>query len=91
MNLLREIVCESRGEKVYKDFSEWKEAMKSCGCDRLEQEDELTKIHIYAMTPDNRVMGVWHRPQQERCGVAYSDKGREMAKNGRKFKLLQKL
>ena len=91
MKLLFELLHESKGEKVYTDYEEWKAAMKKCGCDRLEQEDELTKIHVYAMTPDNRVMGVWHRPQQEKCGVAYSDKGREMAKNGRKFKKLEEL
>lgn len=91
MNILREILSESRGEKVYKDYDDWKAAMKEAGCDRLEQEDELTRIHVYAMTPENRVMGVWHRPQAERCGVAYSQGGRKMAKNGRKFKLLHKL
>lgn len=91
MNLLRTLLHEANGEKVYKDFDDWCAAMKDKGCDRLEQENELTRIHIYAMTPDNRVMGVWHRPQRERCGVAYSDKGRELAKNGRKFKLFKKL
>ena len=83
---------EKHEDKVFTDFDKWKQVMKDRGCDRLEQEDELTRIHIYAMTPDDRVMGVWHRPQKERMGVCYNEKnGREMSKNGRKFKHLEKL
>ena len=85
-------LLEKHEDKVFTDFDKWKQVMKDRGCDRLEQEDELTRIHIYAMTPDDRVMGVWHRPQKERMGVCYNEKnGREMSKNGRKFKHLEKL
>ena len=78
--------------KVFTDFEEWKKAMKERGCDRLEQEDELTKIHVYALRPDGRTMGIWHHPQKERMGVSYNEKdGREFDKRGRKLKHLEDL
>ena len=77
---------------VFNDFDEWKSEMKSRGADHLEQEDELSKIHVYAFTPDGRVQGVWHKPQQDNMGVCYDDKeGRKFDKRGRKFKYLEKL
>lgn len=77
---------------VFDDFDQWKSKMKSCGCDRLEQENELSKIHIYAFTPDGRVKGIWHKPQKDNMGVCYNEKnGRSFDKRGRKFKVLEKL
>ena len=77
---------------VFDNFDDWKSAMKSRGCDHLEQEDELTKIHIYAFTPDGRVHGVWHTPQEDNMGVCYGqDDGRKFDKRGRKYKYLEKL
>jgi hypothetical protein len=88
---LYEVKNVSKG-KVYNDFDAWCDAMAEKGCDRLEQENELTQIHVYAFRPDGRVMGVWHRPQRGNCGVAYNETdGREFKKNGRKFKHFKKL
>lgn len=79
-------------DKIYNDFDEWKAAMKERGCDHLEQENELTKIHIYALKPDGRTMGIWHRPQEENKGVCYHEtEGRSFDKRGRKFKHLEDL